>query len=56
MLFVTEQVCYYLVQIILGLASAILFVINISSFIFLCDHCAVRSAVYPALYDQQLSR
>jgi type IV secretion system protein VirB6 len=31
---VTEQVCYYIVQIILGLASAILFVINISSFIF----------------------
>ncbi|HTF65557.1 MAG TPA: hypothetical protein VK638_23015 [Edaphobacter sp.] len=31
---VPEQVCYYLVQIILGLASAILFAINISSFIF----------------------
>ena len=31
---VTEQVCYYLVQIILGLASAVLFVINVSSFVF----------------------
>ncbi len=31
---VAEQVCYYLVQIILGLASAVLFVINVSSFVF----------------------
>ena len=31
---VSEQVCYYLVQIILGLASGILFVINVSSFVF----------------------
>jgi hypothetical protein len=34
MISVPEQICYYLVQIILGLASAILFVINVSSFIF----------------------
>jgi TrbL/VirB6 plasmid conjugal transfer protein len=34
MLSITEQLCYYLVEIILGLASAILFVINVSSFIF----------------------
>jgi type IV secretion system protein VirB6 len=34
LLSVSEQVCYYLVQIILGLAAGILFVINISSFIF----------------------
>jgi TrbL/VirB6 plasmid conjugal transfer protein len=34
MLSITEQLCYYLVEIILGLASAILFVINVSSFVF----------------------
>lgn len=31
---IPEQICYWLVQIFLALASAILFVINISSFIF----------------------
>ena len=30
----TEIICYFLVQILLGIASAILFIINISSFIF----------------------
>ncbi len=30
----TEIICYFLVQILLGFASAILFIINISSFIF----------------------
>jgi hypothetical protein len=34
LLSVSEQVCYYIVQIILGLAAGILFVINVSSFIF----------------------
>jgi hypothetical protein len=34
LLSVSEQVCYYLVQIILGLGAGILFVINVSSFIF----------------------
>lgn len=34
LLSIAEITCYYLVQIILGLATAILFVINISSFIF----------------------
>lgn len=30
----TEIICYFLVQILLGIASAILFIVNISSFIF----------------------
>ena len=34
MVSIGEQLCYYLVQGLLGLASAVLFVINISSFIF----------------------
>jgi type IV secretion system protein VirB6 len=34
MISIAEQACYWLVQLILGLAQAILFVINISSFIF----------------------